>query len=169
MERAEELVRKDPELAAKVKAGEVRGSVACRTAKRQEAVGKILAEPEPLPAGPFRVIVADPPWAYEKRMDDGTHRAALTYPPMTTAEICAMPVGEMAAEDSILWLWTTNAFMRDAFAVLDAWGFKEKTILTWVKNKMGRGLATWQNRTLYSSGARETGYRRIDSIDRFFG
>ncbi len=29
--------------------------------------------------------------------------------------------------------------MRDAFRVLDAWGFVEKTILTWVKNRIGVG------------------------------
>src|SRR5262245_65934682 len=29
--------------------------------------------------------------------------------------------------------------MRDAFRVLDAWGFVEKTIVTWVKDRMGTG------------------------------
>jgi N6-adenosine-specific RNA methylase IME4 len=29
--------------------------------------------------------------------------------------------------------------MRDAFTVLDAWGFERKTILTWFKNRMGTG------------------------------
>ena len=29
--------------------------------------------------------------------------------------------------------------MREAFDVLDAWGFQQKTILTWVKDKMGMG------------------------------
>jgi N6-adenosine-specific RNA methylase IME4 len=45
----------------------------------------------------------------------------------------------MAHQDCILWLWCTNQHMRQAFAVLDAWGFEQKTILTWVKDKMGRG------------------------------
>jgi N6-adenosine-specific RNA methylase IME4 len=38
-----------------------------------------------------------------------------------------------------LWLWTTNAFLREAFECLDAWGFKNKTVLTWVKDRMGLG------------------------------
>jgi N6-adenosine-specific RNA methylase IME4 len=42
-------------------------------------------------------------------------------------------------EDAILWVWTTNLFMRHAYAALDAWGFEQKTILTWVKDKMGMG------------------------------
>jgi N6-adenosine-specific RNA methylase IME4 len=115
------------------------GKQAVRSALRQQATARIESEPAPLPVGPFRVIVADPPWAYEKRKDDGSHRAALTYPSMITPEICALPLGERAHEHSVLWLWTTNAFMRDAFQVIDAWGFKEKTILTWAKDRMGTG------------------------------
>lgn len=128
-----------------IKAGKTTLNQAYRQVTRAKAAAKISAEPQPLPTGPFRVLVADPPWAYEKRKDDGTHRAALTYPDMTTDEICnltdvdGVTVGSIAADDAILWLWTTNAFMRDAFRVIDAWGFKEKTILTWVKNKMGTG------------------------------
>jgi N6-adenosine-specific RNA methylase IME4 len=45
----------------------------------------------------------------------------------------------LAHTDCILWLWTTNAFLRDAFRVLDAWGFQEKTVLTWVKDRLGVG------------------------------
>jgi N6-adenosine-specific RNA methylase IME4/ParB-like chromosome segregation protein Spo0J len=106
---------------------------------KADVVAGLAAEPTPLPAGPFRIIVADPPWRYEKRADDATHRGANPYPDMSTEEICALPVGGIAHDDSILWLWTTNAFMRDAFRVLDAWGFQERTILTWVKNRMGTG------------------------------
>jgi ParB-like chromosome segregation protein Spo0J len=36
----------------------------------------IRAEPPPLPnKGPYRVIIADPPWPYELRSEDPTHRA----------------------------------------------------------------------------------------------
>jgi N6-adenosine-specific RNA methylase IME4 len=58
---------------------------------------------------------------------------------MTTDEICALPVPGLAHEDSVLWLWATNAHLRDAFRVLDAWGFQQKTVLTWVKDRMGTG------------------------------
>lgn len=130
---------KSPELFAKVVAGEVTLNRAYRDTTRREAAAKISGEPQPLPVGPFRVLVADPPWAYTKRKDDGSHRSALSYPDMTTEEICALPVRPIAHEDAVLWLWTTNAFMRDAYRVLDAWGFEEKTILTWAKDRMGTG------------------------------
>src|SRR5512132_2301430 len=51
-------------------------------------------------------------------------------------EIRALPVANLAHAD---WLWTTNAHMREAFGVLEAWSFQHKTILTWLKNRIGTG------------------------------
>jgi N6-adenosine-specific RNA methylase IME4 len=97
-----------------------------RQAKELDAAG-----PE-LPTGPFQVIVADPPWRY----DSGS---SLPYPTMDIEEIKAMPVVEIADDNAILWLWTTNAHLRIAFDVVDAWGFEYKSLLTWVKDRMGTG------------------------------
>jgi N6-adenosine-specific RNA methylase IME4/ParB-like chromosome segregation protein Spo0J len=102
----------------------------------------IRAEPPPYPnQGPYRVIIADPPWPYELRQQDPSHRGVLPYTSMSIAQICAEAdkVRAIAHLDCILWLWTTNHHMREAFAVLDTWGFQQKTILTWVKDKMGMG------------------------------
>lgn len=90
------------------------------------------AAPPTLPTGPFQVIVADPPWQY----DTGS---SLPYPTMAIDEIKAMPVRDLADENAILWLWTTNAHLRLAFDVIESWGFEYKTILTWVKDRMGTG------------------------------
>jgi len=100
---------------------------------------EIRREPPPAPKGPYRVIAVDPPWRYDKRAEDASHRGRNQYPDMSTEEICALPVAQLAHKDCVLWLWTTNAFMRDAYRVLDAWGFREKTILTWGKEKIGLG------------------------------
>lgn len=62
-----------------------------------------------------------------------------TYPTMSVDEIIAVPIPQIADANSILWLWTTNAHMREAFQIVDAWGFEPKTILTWKKSKMGLG------------------------------
>ena len=86
------------------------------------------------------MIAVDPPWKYDAEAEDNTHRAANPYPSMTIAEIKALDVAQVSAgPDCVLWLWTTNAHMREAFGILDAWGFTFKTILTWMKNKMGTG------------------------------
>jgi N6-adenosine-specific RNA methylase IME4 len=100
---------------------------------------EIAAEPPPLPEGRFRVIVADPPWKYDARAEDPSHRAANPYPPMSLEDICKLPVIDRAHDDAVLWLWTTNSHMRDAFIVAEAWGFRHRTILTWAKDRMGTG------------------------------
>ena len=89
------------------------------------------AAPE-FPTGPFQVIVADPPWRYETS-------AGLPYPTMAIEDIKDLPVESIAADDAILWLWTTSAHLRMAFEVVEAWGFEYKTLLTWVKDRMGTG------------------------------
>jgi N6-adenosine-specific RNA methylase IME4 len=117
--------------------GNVHG--AFKQLEKQKQAETIAAEPPPLPTGPFRVIVADPPWRYEIRTGDVTHRGTCPYPDMSVDAICALPVKDLAAEDCVLWLWTTNVFMRESYDVLQAWGFESKTILTWVKQKFGTG------------------------------
>lgn len=99
----------------------------------------IEQELPPQPQGPFRVIVADPPWSYDNRADDAAHRAANPYPSMPLDDIKALRVGDIAEDDSILWLWTTNAHLPVAFEVIRAWDFEYKTMLTWVKDRMGTG------------------------------
>lgn len=58
---------------------------------------------------------------------------------MTVAEICNEPVAGLAADDAHLHLWTTNGFLREAFDVIDAWGFAYKSCLVWVKPQLGMG------------------------------
>jgi N6-adenosine-specific RNA methylase IME4 len=80
-----------------------------------------------------------PPWPYEKHDEDPSHRGALPYLTGAIADFCKLPVASIAAPNSVLWLWTTNHHMREAFTVLDASGFEQKTILTWVKDRFGYG------------------------------
>jgi N6-adenosine-specific RNA methylase IME4 len=100
---------------------------------------RIAAEPPPLPRGPFHVLVVDPPWPYEKRGDDATHRGVVPYPSMPLEQIRALPVPDLAGPDAILLLWATNTFLPDACAAVRAWGFEHRTVLTWVKDRVGLG------------------------------
>jgi N6-adenosine-specific RNA methylase IME4 len=102
---------------------------------------QIRAAPPPLPGrGPYGVIVSDPPWPYEVRSEDPSHRGTTPYPQMSLTQICELPIASIAAPDSILWLWTTNYHMLNgARDVLDAWGFIPVTILTWGKDCYGLG------------------------------
>ena len=98
----------------------------------------------PFPKGPFGAIVCDPPWEFEQRLGRGrgagdSTRGGLPYESMPLEEIKALPVGEVAARDSALFLWSTNAHLEVAFEVLRAWGFRYKTVITWLKDRPGLG------------------------------
>jgi len=85
----------------------------------------------------FGTIYADPPWQYGNQ----STRAATDkhYRTLTVDELCAMSVGDLAADDAHLHLWTTNGFLPDAFRVIAAWGFDYKSCFVWVKPQMGIG------------------------------
>jgi N6-adenosine-specific RNA methylase IME4 len=86
------------------------------------------------PIGPYTVIYADPPWAYDDTCDAGQRGAAHKYHVMNDADITALPVGDITAKDSILFMWATYPKLREAFDVIDGWGFTYKTnAFTWVK------------------------------------
>lgn len=85
----------------------------------------------------FGCVYADPPWSYSNqatRASTDNH-----YHTMTVDEICALPVSKVAATQSHLHLWTTNAFLFDAKRVMDAWGFQYKSVFVWCKPQMGIG------------------------------
>jgi len=50
-----------------------------------------------------------------------------------------MEMSVPAEDDAHLYLWTTNAFMVEAHALAEAWGFKQKTIITWTKIRQADG------------------------------
>ena len=99
---------------------------------------------EPPQSGRYKCVVIDPPWDQGKtgkravRPNQGTD---LTYPTMTYGEIAALPIGEWAAPDSFIWLWATNSRSRSsgkpilmqAFELMEHWGFRYYTALTWDK------------------------------------
>lgn len=58
---------------------------------------------------------------------------------MTLEQICSEPVAQLAEKNAHLHLWTTNAFLREAFKVIDAWGFRYKSCFVWVKDRLGMG------------------------------
>ena len=82
----------------------------------------------------FDLIMADPPWRFDLRSTAGEGKSAQAkYNCMPLDPIKAMPVLDLAAPDAVLWLWATNPMLREAIAVLEAWGFTYKTAGTWVK------------------------------------
>jgi N6-adenosine-specific RNA methylase IME4 len=110
--------------------------------------------PLDLPMFKYQAILADPPWQFENYSQAGERKSAKRhYETMPTEDIAALPVGHLASRDCVLFLWAVAPMLRDAFRVMDAWGFEYKTIgFTWAKRSrrdrgwhMGPGYWTRAN------------------------
>ncbi|MCL2642787.1 MAG: MT-A70 family methyltransferase [Candidatus Bathyarchaeota archaeon] len=79
----------------------------------------------------FNVIYADPPWSFNNQY---AAKVRKHYPLMSTKDIRSLPVVELAAKDCALFLWVVPSCLPDALHVMEAWGFKFKTVVfVWVK------------------------------------
>lgn len=90
----------------------------------------------------FDVIYADPPWKFHTRSPKGGGRSPERhYPTMSLAEMCRLPVGDLAARNAALFLWVTwPTILRDVPELLKAWGFEYRTVaFVWVKQNPKNG------------------------------
>ncbi|NND23976.1 MAG: hypothetical protein HKN86_04715 [Acidimicrobiia bacterium] len=92
----------------------------------------------------YHVIAIDPPWAYNEKggfssddYDAQNNRGAVDYPTMTVEQIKNIDIP--SADDAVMFLWTTHAFLKDSFDILKHWGFDYKATIVWDKVKMGMG------------------------------
>ena len=102
-----------------------------------------MSEPSKLiEDGPFKgllrngygLLACDPPWLF--KAGQSKRSAERHYPTMPLADIKALPVWELAAENCALLLWTTPPFLRQSLDVMAAWRFRFVSIgFTWLKLK----------------------------------
>ena len=69
--------------------------------------------------GTYEIIYADPPWRYSAKRVQGA--AENHYPTMSIDELCALPVAELAAKDSALFMWATFPQLPEALRLIRAW------------------------------------------------
>lgn len=103
----------------------------------------------------YRIIYADPPWKYVQDKKSRDFRAVTSehYETLTTEELCNLNVKDISADSSILLMWATFPTIKEAFKVMEAWGFEYKTVgFVWVKktkdlkkNAWGMGFYTRSN------------------------
>lgn len=87
----------------------------------------------PLPQKKYQIIYADPPWTHTS-WENGNRRPERHYPVMSTEDIKALPVKDIADDNCILFMWVTPPHIKEGLDVIDAWGFQYKTFaFTWVK------------------------------------
>jgi N6-adenosine-specific RNA methylase IME4 len=87
----------------------------------------------------YPLIYMDPPWPWKAWSQDTSMDRAPMYPTMTMEDIFALKIP--AADDCVLWLWTTAPLDRMAHKLIEALGFQARTHIIW--NKGGFGTGFW--------------------------
>lgn len=95
----------------------------------------------PYAAGTAMTVYADPPWPEHGggKVQRGADRH---YPLMPVEDIAAMgvEVQRVTSDQSHLYLWVTNNWLKDGLHVMEAWGYRYITMATWFKGaKIGLG------------------------------
>jgi N6-adenosine-specific RNA methylase IME4 len=109
-----------------------------------------------IPPGYAEFIMADPPWRFEHYSERGHSKSAANhYATMSLADIKALPVGDIAAENALLFLWATWPMIYQALAVCETWGFTYKS------------GGVWNKRTKNGLNAFGTGYLLRSSCEPF--
>jgi N6-adenosine-specific RNA methylase IME4 len=89
----------------------------------------------------FATLLADPPWRFINRTGKVApeHRRLSRYDTLSVEEICALPVPDIAADKSHMYLWVPNALLAEGLQVLTAWGYRYKSNLVWHKVRKDGG------------------------------
>jgi N6-adenosine-specific RNA methylase IME4 len=140
----------DPDLAGGQKAAAAQQVKAARAEReqqreerRQENAAKVATVTNPrelLKVGRFSTIVIDPPWDLGDEGDvNQLGRAKQDYASLSFDQLLTQPVDVLADADCHLYLWITNRSLPKGFRLIEAWGFRYVTCLTWVKPSFGMG------------------------------
>jgi N6-adenosine-specific RNA methylase IME4 len=104
---------------------------------RQAQMAKLGTPPAPgnlaLPAKRYGAILIDPQWADETWGEGPDVHAVHHRRVASTAEIAAIPVGDIAARDCVVFLWTTQATLPGALMLMSGWGFAYRSHFVWKK------------------------------------
>lgn len=97
--------------------------------------------------GKYHIIYADPPWRYDYSLSD-SRMIENQYPTMEIDDICALPIGDIADKNCVLFLWATSPKLPEAMQVVESWGFNYRTCMVWVKDRIGMGYYARQRHEL---------------------
>jgi len=146
---AKKIAAQAPELIPQIASGAMTIPEAKRELKKQARESKREANRELVESTPpataqagsrYQTIVLDPPWDWGDEGDvDQFGRARPTYNTMPFADILALPIADLAEKDAHIYLWITNRSLPKGFELLEAWGFRYITALTWCKPHFGMG------------------------------
>jgi len=135
VEKLIEIKQKAPDYIEPLLKGEIALSKAIQETKRKQVIEKLnnieTKEVKEL-EGVYDVIVIDPPWPIEKiERNIAPNQVKLDYPTMTVDEIKELKIP--CADDSHIWLWTTQKYLPVAFEILESWNLKYICAFVWHK------------------------------------
>lgn len=89
----------------------------------------------------FGCVLADPPWQFVNRTGKMApeHKRLSRYGTMDLPTIAALPIPEVSAPTSHLYLWVPNALLPEGLQVMKAWGFSYKSNIVWHKRRKDGG------------------------------
>lgn len=114
----------------------------------------------------YFIVYADPPYEYDREVTGGSGRsgAAQKYKVMNMTQIQQLPVWQISANPSILFLWVPFPKLPQGLDIIKAWGYQYKTLgFNWLKitteNKIfvGMGNYTRQNSEVCLIGTKGSG------------
>lgn len=76
----------------------------------------------------YKIIYADPPWSYNDKMGNDVAFQAMTYPTMNLEEIKKLKINSISDNDCVLFMWAVSPLLKEAFEVIEHWGFRYKTV-----------------------------------------
>ena len=91
--------------------------------------------------GGYKLLYVDPPWAYR---NGGRGAACNHYGTAPDAALARMPIGQLGAADSVMFMWGTWPTLPVNLATMAAWGYEYKTLgFLWVKTNKKSGTPFW--------------------------
>lgn len=115
-----------------------------------------------LPNKKYDIIYADPPWDYNGKLQfDKTSKskenldfsrkifissASFKYPTLKLDELKKLPLKDIAKDNCLLFMWTSNPHLAQAIELGKSWGFEYRTIaFIWDKMNHNPGQYTLSN------------------------
>ncbi|WP_244479489.1 MT-A70 family methyltransferase [Rhizobium sp. Leaf384] len=105
------------------------------------AHGKVTAGE--MPRAAFPIGYCDFPWEQEAWSETTGQDRGLMYPAMSIEDGRALCAGDRSpfTPDALLFFWVTTNRFSDGLSIIEAWGFRYVTAITW--DKMNIGMGRW--------------------------
>lgn len=130
-----------------------------RSRKKQNTLKEIYPK---LPRKKYNIIYADPPWDYNGKLQfDKSSKsiekidlskkifissASFKYPTLKLNELKKLPLKDIASDDSLLFMWSSNPHLAQAIELGQSWGFEYRTVaFVWDKMNHNPGQYTLSN------------------------